>query len=32
MLQRRHLDPLVPIAQQLGQVQSPVVLTNVFTV
>ena len=32
MLQRRLLYPLVPIAQQLGQVQSPVVLINVFTV
>ena len=32
MLQRRLLDPLVPIAQQLGQVQSPVMMINVFTV
>ncbi len=32
MLQLRPLDPLVPIAQQLGQTLSPVVLINVFTV
>jgi heme-degrading monooxygenase HmoA len=32
MLQLRPLDPLVPIAQQLGATQSPVVLINVFTV
>ena len=32
MLQRRLLDPLVPIAQQLGQVQSPAMMINVFTV
>jgi heme-degrading monooxygenase HmoA len=32
MLQLRPLDPLVPIAQQLGANQSPVVLINVFTV
>lgn len=32
MLQLRPLDPLVPIAQQLGVTQSPVVLINVFTV
>jgi heme-degrading monooxygenase HmoA len=32
MLQLRPLDPLVPIARQLGEAQSPVVLINVFTV
>lgn len=32
MLQLRPLDPLVPIAQQLGATQSPVVLINLFTV
>jgi len=32
MLQLRPLDPVVPIAQQLGQNQSPVVLINLFTV
>jgi heme-degrading monooxygenase HmoA len=32
MLQLRPLDPLVPIARQLGETQSPVVLINVFTV
>jgi heme-degrading monooxygenase HmoA len=32
MLQLKPLDPLVPIQQQLGQTQSPVVLINVFTV
>ena len=32
MLQLRPLDPLVPIAQQLGETLSPVVLVNVFSV
>ena len=32
MLQLRPLDPLVPIARQLGETQSPVALINVFTV
>jgi heme-degrading monooxygenase HmoA len=32
MLQLRPLDPVVPIQQQLGQTQSPVVLVNLFTV
>jgi len=32
MLQLRPLDPVVPIAQQLGQNQSPVVLINLFSV
>ena len=32
MLQLRPLDPVVPIAHQLGVTQSPVVLINVFTV
>jgi len=32
MLQLRPLDPKVPIQQQLGAEQSPVILINVFTV
>ena len=32
MLQLKPLDPLVPIVQQLGESQSPVVLINLFTV
>jgi heme-degrading monooxygenase HmoA len=32
MLQLRPLDPAVPIQQQLGQTQSPVVLINLFNV
>ena len=32
MLQLKPLDPLVPIAQQFGERQSPVVLVNLFTV
>lgn len=32
MLQLKPLDPLVPIVQQLGESQSPVVLVNLFTV
>ena len=32
MLQLRPLDPIVPIQQQLGATQAPVVLINIFTV
>ena len=32
MLQLKPLDPIVPIQQQLGQTQAPVVLVNVFSV
>ena len=32
MLQLRSLDPAMPIQQQLGTTQTPVVLVNIFTV